>query len=112
LPREAATLELAFETKSLRDICESEERATIELGEAVGEALRHRLADLVAATSTKDVLVGRPRRVDDYMVIDLGTTQRLVFKANHVENPKTESNDIDWNRVSRIKLLRIEGDHD
>jgi hypothetical protein len=106
-------LELAFETKWLRDICESEERARIELGAASSEALKHRLADLVAAKSVRDLLAGRPRFCDNQnMVIDVGTTHHIVLKANHVEDPMMDSNNVDWDRVSRLKILRIEDDHD
>ena len=46
-----AQLELAFESKELRDVCENEAEAKRQLGDSVAEMLKHRLADLNAATS-------------------------------------------------------------
>jgi hypothetical protein len=112
---EGLTLELAFESKSLRTICESEFQARLELDATVAEMLKHRLADLRAATCANDIVAGRPRAIDgpdgECMVVDLAKGNRLVFTANHVNNPVTEDSGFDWARVSRIKVLRIESDH-
>lgn len=106
-------MELAFESKSLRVICESEAQAKLELGASVAEILKHRLADLRAATSSKDLVAGNPRVTADgqHMIIDVGDAHRIVFKANHVNCPTTNTKEVDWARVSRIKILRIESDN-
>jgi plasmid maintenance system killer protein len=106
-------LELAFESKELRDICENEADARRKLGESIAEALKRRLADLDAATSPKDLLAGRLRRglEGQTMVIDLCEGHRIVFAANHPDNPATADGDLDWANVRRIRILRIEGDH-
>jgi hypothetical protein len=106
-------LELAFESQALRTICEDEDRAREELDPTVAEMLKHRLADLRAAKTPKDLLVGHPRVGDDsgWMVVDLAGDSRIVFKANHVKNPVGKDGELDWSRVSRIKILRIEGGH-
>lgn len=115
LPGRAKTLELAFDSKSLRTICESEAHARRELGPTVAEILKHRLADLRAATSVRDLLVGWPRTLDSeshqHMVVDLCDGYYVVFCANHPNNPMTESGQLDWSKVNRIKILRIESDH-
>ncbi len=107
-------MELAFNSKLLRTICESESRAKHELGDAVAEMLKHRLADLRAATSVKDLMAGRPRTLRGtplgVMVVDLRKGYRLVFAANHARNPM-KNGDVDWEQVSRIKIIRIECEH-
>ena len=112
-PGRARTLELAFDSKSLRTICESETQAKLELGARVAEALKHRLADLRAATSPKDLVAGRPCVSADgqHMSIDLCDGYRLVFKANHPNYSRQGPDDLDWAKVSRIKILRIEKDN-
>jgi len=109
-------LEVAFDSRALRTICENEHQATLELGSTVAQILKHRLADLRAALSVTDLLVGRPRLLDGtasrLMVVDLIDGYRLVFTANHTKNPKTEAGDLDWGRISRVKVLRIEDDRD
>lgn len=112
--REAESrLELAFESRQLRDICENEAEAKRKLGEGVAGALKRRLADLDAAISPKDLLAGRPRLGQDgqTMVIDLCEGHRIVFAANHPNNPATPNGGLDWARVRRIRILRIEGDN-
>lgn len=109
-------MELAFDSKSLRTICENEAHAKRKLGPTVAEVLRHRLADLRAATSIKDLIVGRPRILDgtdhQHVVIDLCDDYRMVFCANHPNNLVAKSGKIDWPKVSRIRILSIESDHD
>lgn len=109
----ANTLELAFNSKSLRTICENETQARLELGPRVAEILKHRLADLRAATSPKDLVAGRPREGSDLqsMVIDLWDGYQLVFCANHPKKLVAEAGKLDWLKVSRIKVLRIESHH-
>lgn len=109
------SLQLAFESKPLRTICESADHARVDLGETVAETLKHRLADLLAATSVRDIVAGRPRVLPGSagkdMAVDLCDGRRLVFTANHPSNPMTKDNNLDWGRVSRIRILRIEEDH-
>jgi hypothetical protein len=104
-------LELAFQSKELRAICESESEAASELGAAAAEALKHRLADMRAASSINDVLVGQPKLVDgkggEEIVLELSDQHRVFFSANHVKNPMNDSNFVDWTKVTRIKILRI-----
>jgi proteic killer suppression protein len=109
------TLQLAFESTRLRTICESEGQAKSELPAAVVEILKHRLADLRVAQSPRDLVAGRPRVLDGArpqpMILDLCDGWRMVFSANHPSNPVTEAGNLDWARVSRIKILRIESEN-
>ena len=109
-------LELAFESLKLRTICEGPTEAEAEFGPEVAESLRHRLADMRAATSIHDLLAGQPHALEptelQQMAVALDHGYRLIFCANHVNNPKAESGRVDWKRVSRIKIMRIERDHD
>ena len=105
-------MELAFDTKSLRTICESEPHAKRELGPNTAETLKHRLADMHAATSPKDLIAGRPRELagtgsQRLMALDLSDGLCIVFCANHPKAPTTGGGDLDWSRVNRVKILRI-----
>lgn len=108
-------LELAFAEKPLRQLCENETIAKRKLGIRVAEKLKRRLADLRAATCVKDLVVGRPRELGDaypkQIAMDLCDGYRIVFCTNHNTDPLLESGAIDWEKVSRIKILRIENDH-
>ncbi len=108
-------MELAFDKKSLREVCENEDKAKRDLGVRVAERLKRRLADLRAATCVKDLVAGQPRELDGadhrHITIDLCEDYRIVFCANHTATPMLESGDVDWSRVSRVKILRIERDY-
>jgi hypothetical protein len=108
----AVTLELAFHSKLIRLICESEDEARNQLGVAVAEILRHRLADMRAATSPKDLVVGRPRVEGiSQMRVDLKDGVTIIFKANHPSNPVNDANELDWGKVTRIKIMQIESEN-
>lgn len=104
-------MELAFKTKSLRKLCENEEKAQNKLGLNVTEKLKARLEDLHAAANFIELVAGEPK------VVSKGTQQRIVvnldecylieFSANHLLNPVTRSGDIDWSKVRRIKIEAI-----
>jgi plasmid maintenance system killer protein len=104
-------LELAFESKLLRSICESEASAIEELGADVASALKRRLADLRAAKSPQDLPMGHPRiekgKNGDVFVIDVHAGVQLVFCTNHVKPPVTADGDIDLPKVGRIKILGV-----
>jgi hypothetical protein len=106
----AHTLLLAFHTETIRRVCESEEEAKTEFGPIAAEALKRRLADMRAARTTKDLVAGRPRLGNDskQMIIDLPDGYRIRFKANHPKYPKTDIDELDWTKVSRIKIMSIE----
>lgn len=110
-----AILELAFAKQSLRRLCESETTAEDGFGVAVAARLRRRLADLRAAIYANDVVAGAPRELQDgrrrVLTVELVGGYRIIFCANHVSTPKRECGGVDWSRVSRIKILRIESEH-
>lgn len=109
-----AALELAFANKSLRKLCESEAHADRHLGRTVAQQLRRRLSDLRAATNVKDLVAGRPREVTGgrrgRMAVELTSDCRLVFCANHAVLPLLASDDVDWSKVNRVKILSIGSD--
>lgn len=102
-------MELAFETKLLREVCESAEKAKQQFGAEVARALKRLLADLRAAGSIEDLPVAKPRRISGNCVFQLSTGHILTATANHPVNPLLKSGEIDWAKVERIRILRIEG---
>ena len=104
-------MELAFDSEGLRSLCEDESVATRELGAVASDLLRHRLADLRAASSIADLLVGRPRMVVsaeiEQLVIDLNNGFVIVLQANHPKNPIKEGEGLDWEAISRLKVVHI-----
>jgi len=108
-------LELAFANKTIRRVCENQASASRELGVEVADSLRRRLADLRAAPNVKDVIAGSPRENDSnsqsHFTVDLANGVRLVFCANHNSTPMLKTGTVDWAKVSRVKILKIENNH-
>ena len=107
-----AILELAFATKSLRQLCENEAKANQELGEEKAEKLKRRLADLRAATYVNDLVAGRPREFNQHFVIYISDKVSIIFSANHNTNPQLKCGKIDWSKVTRIKIFKIGYNYD
>jgi hypothetical protein len=108
-------MEIAFQTKSLRDLCESRDKLRRQFGDHMGENITTRLADLRAASTIHDVVIGNPREVTrdgrPTMTLDLQDGHVIVFCANHLKMPLHPDSSIDWTAVSRIKILGIEGNN-
>ena len=103
-------MEIAFASKRLRSICENASEAEISLGIESAVKLRRRLADLRAASTLSDFIVGRAQgRGEDLteMRIELTDTTSLVMVQNHMMAPLLKSGSINWKKVSRVKILKI-----
>jgi proteic killer suppression protein len=107
---------IAFSTRKLRSVCESQTKAEAEYGMRVAKELRARLADIREADSVLDLPAGRPREIDgnpyNHYAVDLAGGYRLVLCVNHSKVPLLKSGGLDWASVSRIKVHRIEVKHD
>lgn len=105
-------MDLAFESRQIREICEVAQVAEASLGPEVAGSLRGRLSDIEAASSIRDIVLGNLRLAEqgnnDRMMIDISPEYRLIFCANHAKNPVTTEKAIDWERVSRVKIQAIE----
>jgi hypothetical protein len=106
------TLEISFADKSLRQLCENGAIAKRKLGNVAAEKLKHRLADLRAVSSVKDLVAGKPREVEGTIIVDLCNDHRIILCANHNSNPLLHTGSIDWSKVNRVKILRIEVNHE
>ena len=109
-------MELAFSSKTLRDICENIEKAEEEFGEQIAEILKRRLADLRAAPCANDVVVGQPRVINgnphSKICITLHDNCSIIISANHNDMPILEAGNVDWTKVTRIKINSIGREHE
>lgn len=105
-------LDLAFDSRPLRQLCESHAKAKRELGEEVAKKLKARLADFQAAATVKDIPAGKPIELDGdkvgQMAVELTDGFRLIFCANHNRIPILQKDKVDWSQVTRIKIMNIE----
>jgi hypothetical protein len=112
LVRTHTPLEISFETKELRALCEDEALAAESFGPAVAEALKGRLADMSAVDAIDDLPVGQPQS-DTYKDVDcihiqLADSHRLTVVANH-RPPRTDPHGATaWAHVRRVRVVALE----
>ena len=109
-------MDLSFKTKWLREICECEDTAIENLGVRNTRLLKNRLADIKAASSKYQISVGDPQiiNVDNQALfsITLEKDIKVLFIANHNTNPRKKDGELDWNKISRLKVISIGGKND
>jgi hypothetical protein len=104
---------IAFETKALRDTCEDDDAAVKQLGPSLAASLQQTLADLRAAGSIGELVVGDPQIGGENgaaLTVSLTDGARLMFVANHVDPPVTVDGMVDWSSTNRVRLTQIEVD--
>lgn len=101
-------MELAFATKALRDICESEAIAKEKLGAKVADALKRRLSDFRSIDSFDELPFTKPKKNSNNVTFGLPDDWHLVVTGGHSDNPKLASGKIDWTKVTRLKIVKIE----
>ena len=103
---------IAFQSTRIRDLCEDPDAADRHMGRNVAEVFRDRLADVRAAASVEDLIVGNPRRhgpEGEFLRIAVGRDIDIVLKANHRRSVIDGSGRVDWTHVSYVKMIEVEG---
>ena len=102
---------IAFGSTRIREICEDPSAADAYLGTEMGEVFRARLADIRAAATVEDLLVGEPSTGGELrreLRIGLGGSARLVLRANHRRLPLGKDGYVNWDKVSYVQVIGIE----
>lgn len=106
------SIQLAFQTVQLRQICESPLSAKRSLGEEAALSLRTRLADVRASTSPVDVMALGFATFDSasdvQIFIYIEGSYTVTATVNHREVPRLEDGQVDWKQITRLKILSIE----
>jgi hypothetical protein len=105
-------MEIAFETKHLRDMCESDRLLKQRFGESMGSTVKARLADFRAAKSLSDIISLWECDIIDTPAVgtlELRETElRMVLVPNQKIVPRSDTGGILWENLMRIKFLSIE----
>lgn len=105
-----ASVIIAFNTPTLRRLCEDNSVAVARFGEQVGASLRGRLADLRAAGTIADLLVGRPRTrgpINRELTLDLAAGASSLWIANHTKPRVDDAGMVDWSQTTYVQLMKI-----
>lgn len=109
-------MEITFSDGKLQKLCEQQALAQKQLGQSGARKLRSRLADLAAAGSVRDLVVGRPHPLKGdrfgQFALDLEGAKRLVFKSANDPVPYKDDGGIDWSNVTQVCIVFIGDYHD
>jgi hypothetical protein len=109
------SLDFTFETKELRDVCESADLATHRFGEMIARNLRRVLAELAAASSLQVYLkltAITPRSTDGLFDVPLSGGTVLIVKQGHRKPPLDTEGDLIFAEVRRVKVVNLKVQHD
>lgn len=102
---------IAFRTLTLRRLCEDNSVAVAKFGEQIGAGLRGRVADLRAAGTIADLVVGTPRTggpTNRELTLDLAIGASTLWIANHTKPRVDDAGMVDWSRTTYVQLIEIE----
>lgn len=103
-------MELAFQTRELRKLCEDDVMARAKLPEPTVNDLQMRLADLHAATVVLDLMVLGPTLSTDppgTIAFELAGGWELVCQGNHPRPQLASVAPADFTRIRRVKVIRV-----
>ena len=105
-------MDLVFATKTIRHLCESQSKARRFFGKRVADKLRSRLSDLEAALNINDMSVWclsePPTEPNGQLSLEIEDGFALVIAAAETPTSNVEGVAIDWTRVTRVKVVKIE----
>jgi|SRR5579871_4590725 len=107
-------MDISFQNKRLRTLCESEVEAVQKLGKPGARKLKARLADIEAASCVTDLVAGNPHPLSGdrsgQFALALDGGRRLVFEAAHDPVPRREDGSIDWSCITKVRIAYV-GDY-
>lgn len=103
---------ISFESLEFRELCENKDYSRSMLGESVQKKFLGRLSDLMAAESVLDLPIGNPSPYgepqDELYKIDIDKEKMLIFCPSQLNKTYLKDGNLDWSKITRIKLLKIE----
>ena len=110
-------MKISFQTRKLEKAANSESVGNRQWGVRAGK-IRQRLVELSAANTLADMSTLPPPRchqltenLDEQFAVDISRNERLVFEVADDPIPRKPDGGIDLERVTKIRVLRIEDYH-
>jgi plasmid maintenance system killer protein len=105
-------VEVAFATRKLAKLCNSQKNMRGELGPRCAARLGQRLAELEAATTLEDMRLLPSARCHELtgdrrgqLAVDLVHPLRLIFEAD--PQPERADGGLDWVAVTRVVIVAV-----
>ncbi|PFG10926.1 proteic killer suppression protein [Marinobacter sp. LV10MA510-1] len=109
-------MEILFENKKVRELCEQQRKAEKKLGALCARKLRARLSDLDAVSRVTELVAGNPHPLQGdrqgQFALNLTGGLRLVFSPANEPCPMKDDGGIDWAQVTIVCIEYIGDYHD
>lgn len=109
-------MNIEFADNKTQTICQNEKSAIRKLGKACSNKLKSRIADIQAAETVTDLMVGKPHPLkgnrEGHFSITICDGKCLILVPANNPTPTTKEGKIDWSNVTEIKIIGIDDYHD
>lgn len=108
-------MEISYNNNAIKKLCENSGLADRKKGKPCAKSLRTRLSDIGAASNVGDLRFGKPHPLKEgslkgKFALRLDEANRLVFEPANEPALKLEDGSVDWNGVTKVKIVFI-GDY-
>ena len=111
-------MHIAFKSRRLKRILESDKEILRAYGEVRGKKVKHRMSVLRAAACLEEVPVGKPDRRHalslnrkGQFAVDISENHRLIFEPDNDPLPLQKDGGLDLKRITAIRILEVEDYH-
>ena len=111
-------MEISFATPRLEKLCNSAKELRGKLGPNCARRLRLRLDEMAAADCLDDLRKLPQTRCHELtgnlkgqLAVDLEHPKRLLFEPDHEPQPSKPDGGLDWQQVTKVRILSIEDYH-
>ncbi len=107
-------MEIAFCTRKLQKLCNSEKEMRSKLGDRGARVLQARLAQIKAADTLEDLRIVPGAHCHELtadlqglLAVNLVHPQRLLFEPDHDPIPTKPDGGLEWQKVTRVIVREV-----
>jgi len=111
-------MEISYSNKKLAKLLNSQKEVLRTYGHDNGNRILARLTQIAAAETLADLAKLPQTRVhehtnnnDEQISVDVKHPYRLMLAADHPKTPRKPDGGLDWAKITRVSILRIDDPH-
>jgi proteic killer suppression protein len=111
-------MEISYSNKKLAKLLNSQKEVLRAYGPDNGKRILTRLTNIAASETLADLATLPQTRVhehkannDEEISVDVKHPYRLMLVSDHSETPRKPDGGLDWAKITRVKILRIDDPH-
>jgi plasmid maintenance system killer protein len=111
-------MDITFINKKLEKLLSTQKELLRTFGPDNGKRIGRRLQNIADASNLAELAKLPQTRVhelsgdrDEQISVDVKHPYRLLLASDHEQNPRKQDGGLDWERISKVKVLEIEDTH-